>query len=759
TLAKRLSRLFGGGSKSSKKSSRPLSSEATASTSDVEAAPYQNKLPSIEIINDVSKQELHPPNMFIRQHHSHPNSEHTNTSEGRGVRNTQRNQRTVTRENSLSTIDVGNHRRYSSSPGPSAPTTPTTPKSSHHPLQRQRSPSSANPINHSNRSSILGGEDLDIDQPPYRPYSQDARHTPSGSPVLHAATRSSYSRENSDNTRSSSPRSTTPTEELLRTRRSTMNDASLMLSSAAITTPSRRSSTPLIVSETLVSRIDREKSTVCFQVPNARRDSYSRDANLDPALTSLVQQHRKDYQTNLRLGGVPEVLPQSLPHVPVQTTPQPFVLPQLHSSPLLMESLLPSIRDREVRGQASRRDSSGPHASPMVGPHPTHPSGIPNPGTPGVLPTEYHSRRLSSSQIQTAHNSYISEAKGTYSGSHGNLLNAAAISSAKLQQQQQQQQQLQQLQQLQNYQQVQQPSPQLTPQGHQPGSQGRHHPSSKRQSVSSYFNISPQHQPHSTSQSTAYVSPFPSPAIRATGSTLGYTHELSVAMQHQQCQQQQIQLQIQQQQLHHLQQQQQIQQQSPFCQVSPLTLLQKQNPQQQQQQQQNQQQQLEQLQQIRLQQQQLLLQQQQQLQQQLEQARAAVMASTTTAAISPLTPDNPTLSVTSPLQQQQQLSMVNQGVPLHFALPAAPVLTTAMGLGMGMNMNPLSVMGMGVGLQQPAIFPQLVMTPPLTPQLVGYPTPMYSYQQNPTSAISAGHVPVHAANEGASPRDSPVVGY
>ncbi|KAF8939390.1 hypothetical protein BGZ47_008169 [Haplosporangium gracile] len=103
--------------------------------------------------------------------------------------------------------------------------------------------------------------------------------------------------------------------------------------------------------------------------------------------------------------------------------------------------------------------------------------------------------------------------------------------------------------------------------------------------------------------------------------------------------------------------------------------------------------------------------------------------------------------------------MVNQGVPLHFALPAAPVLTKAMGLGMGMNMNPLSVMGMGVGLQQPTIFPQLVMTPPLTPQLDGYMTPMYSYQQVPTSAIPAGHAPVHAATEGVSARDSAVVGY
>ncbi|KAG9060948.1 hypothetical protein KI688_007775 [Linnemannia hyalina] len=545
TLAKRISRIFGGGSKNSKKSSHILTNEAIASTSDVEGSPYQNKLSSIEIINDVLKQELHPSNMSIHQQQSHPNPEYAYTSGGHG-----------------------------------------------------------------------------------------------------------------------------------------------------------------------------------------------------------------DYQTNLRLGGVPH---QSLPHVPTLTTPQPFVQPQFHSSPLLMESLLPNARDREMRGPASRRGSSGPHASPMAGPHPTHPLGAPNPGTPGPLPTESHSRRLSSNQIQTAHNSYISEANGTYSSSHGNLLNAAAISSIKSQQQQQQQQLFRQLQ---NYQQVQQPSPQLTPQGPQSGSQGRHRPTSRRHSGSSYFNISPQQKPYSVVQSTAHVSPFPSPVIGATGSALGYTHELSVAMQHQQYQQQQVQLQIQQQQLHNLQQQQHVQQQSPNCQVSPLALLQSQSAQQHQQQQQSQQQQIEQLQQIRMQQQQLLFQQQQQLQLQLEQARAAVTASTTTTTISPLTPDIATGGVASPQkQQQQQHSMVNHGVPLHFALPAAPVLTTAMGLGVGMNMSPLSVMGMGVGPQQPTMMPQLVMTPPLTPQLIGYTTPMYSYQQIPTSAIPARHVPVHAATGGASARSSAVMGY
>ncbi|KAF9540339.1 hypothetical protein EC957_004379 [Mortierella hygrophila] len=86
TLAKRISRLFGGGSKNSRKSSHILTNEATASTSDVEGSPYQNKLPSIEIINDVLKQESHPPNMSIHQQQSHPNPEYAYTSGGHGLK-------------------------------------------------------------------------------------------------------------------------------------------------------------------------------------------------------------------------------------------------------------------------------------------------------------------------------------------------------------------------------------------------------------------------------------------------------------------------------------------------------------------------------------------------------------------------------------------------------------------------------------------------------------------------------------------------
>ncbi|KAG0367027.1 hypothetical protein BGX24_003438, partial [Mortierella sp. AD032] len=391
TLAKRISRLFGGGSKKSKKLSSPLSSDATASTSDIEDALQQTKMSSIEVINDVSKQELQPPNMPIHQR-SASSPDYPSTSAGHSA---QQSRRAATRENSLGTIDVSNHRRYSSSTGPSAPTTPTTP-TSYLPLNRQRSPSSANPVHYSNRSSVSGIEDVDFDQQPHRPYSQDQRHTPSGSPVLQGITTSTHSQNSSDNIGSSSPRATTPMEDHLRMRRSTVNDVS-MLQAPARAGPPRRSSTPLVVSETLVSRIDREKSTVCFQTPSNKRDSYSRDANLDPALTSLVQQHRKDYQTNLRLGGVPEMTLQSMPHVPIPAAPQSFLLPQINSSPLLMNSVLPMARDR---APAPRRDSNAPLISPFAGPQPTHASGVPTPGTPGLFPTESNAKRASISHAQ-----------------------------------------------------------------------------------------------------------------------------------------------------------------------------------------------------------------------------------------------------------------------------------------------------------------------------------------------------------------------
>lgn len=110
-------------------------------------------------------------------------------------------------------------------------------------------------------------------------------------------------------------------------------------------------------------------------------------------------------------------------------------------------------------------------------------------------------------------------------------------------------------------------------------------------------------------------------------------------------------------------------------------------------------------------------------------------------------------------QPLQQPTMVN-GVPLHFAVPAAPVLTTAMGVGMGMNMNPssmgMNMMGLGMGVppmgtlgsvSTPAVVPQLVMAPQLTQQLMAYSTaPLYTYQQ--TGGIIGAVAPVATVTGG-----------
>ncbi|KAF9922169.1 hypothetical protein FBU30_007734 [Linnemannia zychae] len=717
SLAKRISRLFGG--KSSKKPSSSIPSDTTTSTSDTKDTLRHTKMPSMEIINDVSKQEPQSPTMY-----SHQRSYSTPVNATSNPEPTiSQDQRGTARENSLDIIDVSYHRHYSNSTGPSMPSTPTTPTSSL-PVYRQQYPPDVQAAQYSSRSLVSGIENIELDQP-RRSYSQEQR---SGSPILQGVATSSHSHNSSDNTRSNSP-----IEDHLRVRRSTVNDASPMLHVAIKNAAPRRSSTPLVVSETLVSKIDREKSTVCFQIASAKKDTYSRDANLDPALTSLVQQHRKDYQTNIRLGGVPEAI-QPTPHVPTQNASQSF-LPQIHSSPLLINSMLPARRD------------SGIYNSPTTGPHQTQALGGLVANIPGTLPIEAHARRYSASQAQATQYSPTSESKGIHSGNHSNLLNAAAMSSIKQQMQQQQHLKFQQ-QQIQQFQTLQQPSPQLTPQGSQPGIQVKQRVNQKRHSSSSYFNISPQQRPQSFVQQSStgapQASPFPSPILGATG---GYAHELSIAMQHQQYQQQQVQFQIQQQQLQQLQQQQQvIQQQTQQFQVSPLTLLQNQSLQQQQNQQQ--------LDQIRIQQQQLLLQQQQQLQKQLELAQAAIA----TPATTPVTTAEKMTSDSSSQQQQQllqqQMSLINQSMPLHYALPAPPVLTTAMGMGVGMGMNPLNVNVMGMGVQQPAVIPQLVMTPQISPQLLGYAPTMYTYQQ-----IPAGTIPSAGTGVVAGSRNSTIIGY
>ncbi|KAI1317258.1 hypothetical protein EDD11_008745 [Mortierella claussenii] len=769
SLAKRISRLFGssGGSKSSKSSTSPTS--ITPATLDTTVKKDERSLMSTKNTNQsmetITEEALQPPSPGILHQRSSsvPNIQkaagYTNTSTdalnaaahtGHLQHHSMRNSVLMeshpdrkARDSGFEDMDAHSRRRYSNASSAVAPATSHTRLSAPHRIKQRQGSSS---------SSLVGGDGLYIDQQDQQQHlsTTSLARTKRSPSQPHPA---QFMDGGEGNVGRSSPQAGTAVmasvEDPTRSKRLTMADGGVRdlpphLNNTAI----RRSSTPIMVSETLVSRIDREKSTVCFQAPTPRRESYSRDANLDPALSTLVQLHRQDYQTNARLG---------------RTGAQQHQQHQLVSSTLSIDSQLANSGGRPLergsRSSTPRRDSSGSTSqtgsySPHYHPLHTGGSGGPlTPSTPHLL--DANSRRLSGSHhIQKAGAFYQSGGhQSSFTGSHGNLLYAAANASAK-----QMQIQMQQPQQL--------PSPLLTPQGGasvgavqgQQPAQTRHRMTPQRQSSAGYFTL-----PHQ--QQTTNISPFPSPVLGATA--MGYGgHELSIAMQHQQHQQQQVQLQIQQQQLQQLQLQQQQQQQQFYQQaVSPLALLQQQpspalnaavstsastsapRPEVQ-----EGQQQLDQLQQIRMHQQQLLLQQQQQLQQQLEQTRAVVEASAAQAAAaiaaaslaSPqLTPtwtstststDGMGVTAVAPAVQQQHQAMVNS-LPLHYGLPAAPVLTTAMGIGMGMNPSSINMnmMGMGMGMGMGGINTQgygQLMSSQMTPQWVAYPTSMYAYQHH-----------------------------
>ncbi|KAF9188282.1 hypothetical protein BGZ51_000676 [Haplosporangium sp. Z 767] len=818
--------------------------------------------PSLEIIDEHDRQDLQPPSsthaVLHQQHQRVQSSPETKpVATGAAARQSVllEGRDRLSRDSGYDDTEAppghSNHRRHSSSTAPSPSVSGATVTASSAGTrasvllpapQKQRAASTTNshhPL--TNRLSVVGGDAMYIDPPqPHQQPQHSYRHSmmdPTSSqqqqqqklqpqrPI--SMSPAPHSRHPSDNGGRNSPylssfmsQQESQQQQQYRSRRMTLVDViphqkalhqhlaiSTTGSSSALMTP-RRSSTPGVVTETLVSRIDREKSTICFQTASPKKDTFSRDVNLDSAMSNLQQQHRKDYQLNARLGGGMAASGAMTSGVPPQQYQQ-----QLHGSPLMMEATLPGIREceRDIRSATPRRDSNGSQAnhSPRQHPFSTGSNGVensvsPNPGTPGIYPAETQAHRLS--QL------YPSAHWASLSGNQGNLLNGAAHTATKQQLQQmqhlQQQLQLQQQQQLQQiyYQQPPQqshlPSPQLTPQGTYFGSQGRHLNSPKRQSSSSYFTLPQQQQQQLLSgvnHKIDMISPSSSPILNATPtSAMGFGTELSVAMQHQQYQQHQVQLQIQQQQLQYLQQQQQIVHQQQYQQlyqaVSPLALLQ-QHPsstspsqqqmteQEQQLQMAQQQQHLEQLRQIRIQQQQILLQQQLQLQQQLEQTRVvanvsstvvtpnvvATSSTTTSTATATATADSTSTTTTdadtvatttaSTTDAVQQPQPVLNSVPLHFALPAAPVLTTAMGLGVGMGMNSMNLVdmggmgavpvgfGMGMGMNSPTGMAPHLMMAPHHQQFMTYPTtPLYTYHPAPQAhvGVPAAGVPVAA---------------
>ncbi|KAF9570516.1 hypothetical protein EC968_001738 [Mortierella alpina] len=161
-------------------------------------------------------------------------------------------------------------------------------------------PMAGRPTSHNSRTSIY------VDQMQGPSSTQHGRRSVYGMPPVSPLSSSPQLRAVSDNDLHLLAPKNQPTFSQTH-RHSYMEPEMSHPASSSFNTPAmpRRGSTPVPSSGTLISKVDREKASVCFQQPSAKKDAYTRDAHLDPALSNLVQQHRKDYMTNQRLGGTP----------------------------------------------------------------------------------------------------------------------------------------------------------------------------------------------------------------------------------------------------------------------------------------------------------------------------------------------------------------------------------------------------------------------------------------------------------------------
>ncbi|GJJ78551.1 hypothetical protein EMPS_10910 [Entomortierella parvispora] len=534
TLGKRISRFFGGGG-----SSKSSSTNDTGSTSDISspsssdngrsgdrstAGTRTSRASSAASLNLPPVQELTPPerlhgasslyNMHQRSHSTpeqigssqqHPQHHHQNAPAQYGAAPSlklEENRLRKARDSGFEEAEGRNgHRRYSSTivavgnrgiPPASGASMPNLPNQQQ--LHQQHQP----------RHSQSGSG-----SPQLRPYSDRESMLQQPPPVLsHPNQRHSF--------------------------------MGAELTGSAPPSP-RRSSTPVPhSSETLISKVDREKASVCFQQPNVKRDSFIRDSNLDPVLSNLVQQHRKDFKTNQRLGGSLTPTPQH-PH-------QQQGSPRTRSSTYMDEHLhhgqqMPIMLSRDPAG--ARRDSSASQHQHYF------------PPSPGLHASDAQMKRLStSSQMlqQQQQHPYGQHHRSQASGSNGSLH---------------------------QYQQG-HPSPQPHHHHHHHHhhqQQQQYHPHSpmvgpqrtspKRQSSAGYFSASgslatlgsgsPLMMSHQLPQGSQIysISPLPSPNMGAV-SSMGYVPDLALPQQ-QQLEQLQL-IRIQQQQLL-LQQQMQLQQQ------------------------------------------------------------------------------------------------------------------------------------------------------------------------------------------------------
>ncbi|KAG0335792.1 hypothetical protein BG004_008314, partial [Podila humilis] len=368
SFGKRISKLFGGGHKKSLPSPSSSSSSSSSSTSPTSSSVKQQARsstlslgPIMEHSDSTSERDnpLEAPRVGSLYAHVRSHSSPDQIGEA-SLAQYAKDEEIRLRKACDNGFEEGRQRRHS---GSTAPTLSSSPQQSPS-LGPHRYPHQ----NSSSRSSMLRPEPVYIEQPQLPQLAAPAGYRRSlasapSSPQLRAYTDPVMQR---DTHGQGSPKfqATTPMDGPPKARRTTVTDYPMpyhgqhqqssrsSFIGGELMMP-RRSSSPANVPETLISKVDREKSTVCFQAPSSKRDSFTRDANLDPILSNLVQQHRKDFKTNQRLGGTPS------PTHPKQQNYQqqhshPHQLQQYQHSPHMRYHSPPTTSD-----SSARRGSNG----------------------------------------------------------------------------------------------------------------------------------------------------------------------------------------------------------------------------------------------------------------------------------------------------------------------------------------------------------------------------------------------------------------
>ncbi|KAF9935763.1 hypothetical protein BGZ65_003046 [Modicella reniformis] len=407
SLGKRISKFFGGGNKSTEPVSSSSSSSTKSPASSIHGSdlmtPARNSTTLLAPIDELDA----PPSRAAHAVYIHQRSQSTPDQIGTvGVSGS--NQAMLTGQNAkvedqrlLKARDSGfeeadgkGHRRYSSSIA--VPRGPTSRSSSPKPQSHSLASSAS-----SNRSSIHRSEAMYIDQS-----AQQVRRSTYGNGNVQLST--------------SSPQLRLPTDKELpqhyNHHHSLIGAELAPTSTSSQSSMPRRCSTPVSVPETLISKVDREKASICFQTPNAKKDTFTKDANLDPVLSNLVQQHRRDIIASQRLSGTN--LPQQS-----QQQQQHSALPHQGGSPRMRASSHIEDQIMLAREPHARWDSSGSlhfHVSSgMNSPQQSwgHPSSPVH-----YAAAEAQMKRLSTASQQQQHHPYYSAGQRmNFSGSQGSL--------------------------------------------------------------------------------------------------------------------------------------------------------------------------------------------------------------------------------------------------------------------------------------------------------------------------------------------------